>query len=55
MSASARRALPALGMVPFLGYLTIFLFIPTIVIVVGAFVCGILVGRLQQIWALAHG
>ncbi len=25
------------------------------VIIVGAFVCGILVGRLEQIWALAHG
>ncbi|HET8601256.1 MAG TPA: ABC transporter permease subunit [Segeticoccus sp.] len=37
MSGTARRALPALGMVPFLGYLTIFLFIPTIVIIVGAF------------------
>jgi putative spermidine/putrescine transport system permease protein len=37
LSGHARRLLPALGMVPFLGYLTIFLFIPTVVIAVGAF------------------
>ncbi|TWP37284.1 ABC transporter permease [Leekyejoonella antrihumi] len=37
MKTRARRLLPTLGLVPFLGYLTVFLFIPTIIIVVGAF------------------
>ncbi|WP_238384482.1 ABC transporter permease [Segeticoccus rhizosphaerae] len=37
MIKAARRALPSLGMVPFLGYLTVFLFIPTVIVVVGAF------------------
>ena len=38
MSRGVRRLAPALGLVPFLGYLTIFLIIPTIAVVVGAFV-----------------
>ena len=33
-----RRLAPALGLVPFLGFLTIFLLIPTVAVVVGAFV-----------------
>lgn len=37
MSKAGRRVLPSLGMVPFLGYLTVFLFIPTVIVVVGAF------------------
>lgn len=37
MRSRVRRLLPALGLVPFLGYLVIFLVIPTIVVVVGAF------------------
>jgi putative spermidine/putrescine transport system permease protein len=38
VSRGIRRLAPALGLVPFLGYLTIFLLIPTIAVVVGAFV-----------------
>lgn len=37
MNARIRHLAPALGLVPFLGYLTIFLLIPTIVVLVGAF------------------
>ena len=37
MSQRIRRLAPALGLVPFLGYLTIFLLIPTIAVLVGAF------------------
>lgn len=37
MSRRIRHLTPALGLVPFLGYLTIFLLIPTIVVLVGAF------------------
>ncbi|MDQ2758846.1 MAG: ABC transporter permease subunit [Actinomycetota bacterium] len=33
-----RRLVPAVGLVPFLGFLTIFLLIPTVTVVVGAFV-----------------
>lgn len=39
--ASRRRALaPSLGLIPFLGYLTVFLLIPTITVAVGAFQDG---------------
>ncbi|MDQ3158408.1 MAG: ABC transporter permease subunit [Actinomycetota bacterium] len=37
MSQRIRRLAPALGLVPFLGYLTVFLLIPTIAVLVGAF------------------
>lgn len=37
MSRRIRHLAPALGLVPFLGYLTIFLLIPTIAVIVGAF------------------
>ena len=38
MTRVVRRLAPVLGLVPFLGFLTIFLLIPTIAVVVGAFV-----------------
>lgn len=38
MSRGIRHLRPSLGLVPFLGFLTIFLIIPTIVVVIGAFV-----------------
>ncbi len=37
MTTRVHRLLPSVGLLPFLGYLTLFLFIPTIIIVVGAF------------------
>lgn len=37
MSRRIRHLAPALGLVPFLGYLTIFLLIPTLIVLVGAF------------------
>ena len=38
MNQRIRRLAPAVGLVPFLGFLTIFLLIPTVAVVIGAFV-----------------